>query len=283
MDSRTAMAMEPCYPCADINMSESEFEWPEITEEEIKMQNDRGDWDPTYAQTHQYIAPCLMPQPSPIPSYVSVDSGCRQESENMETVTDYSEWPTITADMDIGELRLIHKKIWQYVVDNDRKPNVPYFSGCALCQYARILNGNISSGMCKKCPADWSVGGVCSNHQSLFSMWHYESDRVRRREYAEAIRDISFKSDLEVTDPPAATESDMINHPRHYNNGSIECLDAIKSATTDLEGIEAVLTGNAIKYIWRWKWKNGVEDLKKAIFYINRLIEEAKSYGGEET
>ena len=68
--------------------------------------------------------------------------------------------------------------------------------------------------------------------------------------------------------------SDMVNHPPHYTAGGIECIDALKAATTGLEGIEAICTANAIKYLWRWKFKNGAEDLKKAIWYINRLIAE---------
>lgn len=68
--------------------------------------------------------------------------------------------------------------------------------------------------------------------------------------------------------------SDMVNHPAHYTAGGIECIDALKAATVGLEGIQAVCTANAIKYLWRWKFKNGTEDLKKAIWYINRLIEE---------
>ena len=67
---------------------------------------------------------------------------------------------------------------------------------------------------------------------------------------------------------------DTVNHPGHYNQGKVECIDAIEAATTGLEGIEAVCTGNAIKYLWRWKQKNGVEDLRKAEWYINRLLAE---------
>jgi hypothetical protein len=65
---------------------------------------------------------------------------------------------------------------------------------------------------------------------------------------------------------------DNVN-PDHYK-GAIECIDAIKVATEHLNGFEGVCTGNAIKYLWRWKKKNGVEDLKKAVWYINRLIKE---------
>ena len=68
-------------------------------------------------------------------------------------------------------------------------------------------------------------------------------------------------------------EKDMVNHPAHYTAGGIECIDALAAATVDLTGIEAVCTANAIKYLWRWKLKNGAEDLKKAQWYINHLIE----------
>lgn len=66
--------------------------------------------------------------------------------------------------------------------------------------------------------------------------------------------------------------SDILNHPSHYTQGGIECIDALAAATINLKGIEAVDTANAIKYLWRWDEKNGVEDLKKAIWYIQHLI-----------
>lgn len=68
--------------------------------------------------------------------------------------------------------------------------------------------------------------------------------------------------------------SDNVNHPDHYNQGGIECIDAIKAATVGKTGIEAFCVGNAIKYLWRYEEKNGLEDLKKARFYLNRLISE---------
>ena len=69
---------------------------------------------------------------------------------------------------------------------------------------------------------------------------------------------------------------DNVNHPSHYTQGAIECIDAIAEATKGLFGIEAVCTANIIKYVWRWKFKNGVEDLEKAEWYLKRLIQEAK-------
>lgn len=73
------------------------------------------------------------------------------------------------------------------------------------------------------------------------------------------------------------TDKDMVNHPPHYTQGGIECIDAIKAATEGLNGFEGYCTGNAIKYLWRWKHKSGVEDLKKADWYIRKLANEIKS------
>lgn len=67
---------------------------------------------------------------------------------------------------------------------------------------------------------------------------------------------------------------DMVNHPSHYTQGGIECIDALKAATVSKTGIEAVCTANAIKYLWRYEEKNGIEDVKKAKWYIDRLIKE---------
>ena len=67
---------------------------------------------------------------------------------------------------------------------------------------------------------------------------------------------------------------DMVNHPSHYQSkNGLEAIDVIEAFTDGLEGIEAVDTANAIKYLLRWKNKNGVEDLKKARWYINHLID----------
>lgn len=77
------------------------------------------------------------------------------------------------------------------------------------------------------------------------------------------------------------TDKEVINHPSHYTSGKVECIDAIESATGDLTGIEAVCTANIIKYVWRWKLKNGVEDLEKASWYLNKLIEEVKNNSQE--
>ncbi len=65
--------------------------------------------------------------------------------------------------------------------------------------------------------------------------------------------------------------ADNVNKPPHYNQSGIECIDAIQAATDD--GFEYYLQGNILKYLWRYRYKNGIEDLKKAQWYLNKLIE----------
>jgi hypothetical protein len=89
---------------------------------------------------------------------------------------------------------------------------------------------------------------------------------------------IEFTSDLlksdRVTD---ISEFDPIKKPEHYNqDDGIQCIEAIKAAVKGLVGIEAVYVANVIKYVWRFKGKNGLQDLEKAKVYLEWLIDENK-------
>ena len=65
----------------------------------------------------------------------------------------------------------------------------------------------------------------------------------------------------------------MVNHPDHYKSETgMEVIDVIDAFTFDLKGIEATHIGNVLKYVCRFKKKNGVQDLKKARWYLDRLI-----------
>lgn len=70
--------------------------------------------------------------------------------------------------------------------------------------------------------------------------------------------------------------TDNVNHPSHYTQGGIECLDAIE-ASMPAEGFQDYCKGNILKYIWRYRFKNGVEDLKKAQFYLGRMIKSVEN------
>ena len=68
--------------------------------------------------------------------------------------------------------------------------------------------------------------------------------------------------------------NDAVQHPSHYTQGGVECIDAIR-ASMNADGFCDYCKGNIIKYIWRWRDKGGVEDLRKASVYLNWLINAA--------
>lgn len=75
----------------------------------------------------------------------------------------------------------------------------------------------------------------------------------------------------------------MVSHPTHYvSKTGLEVIDVIEAFTSDLQGIEAVDTANALKYLCRWKKKNGIQDLEKAMWYIQHLIDHLKSIDTKE-
>lgn len=70
--------------------------------------------------------------------------------------------------------------------------------------------------------------------------------------------------------------NDSVNHPSHYNKGAVECIEAIKASMTS-ESYRGFLKGNVMKYIWRYESKvRTLEDLEKARFYLDALIEDLK-------
>ena len=84
------------------------------------------------------------------------------------------------------------------------------------------------------------------------------------------------QSERQKLEKNISAKVDMVNHPLHYNEFGIECIDAIEAATG--EGFEAYLQGNILKYLWRYKYKSKpIEDLQKAEWYLNRLIKTVKN------
>ena len=86
-----------------------------------------------------------------------------------------------------------------------------------------------------------------------------------------------FRGD-ELERAPSVKEcltTDNVNHPPHYTQGGIECIEAIKAALGD--GFVSFLRGNVIKYLWRCEHKGGIEDLRKAAWYLDRAIKEMEA------
>ena len=72
--------------------------------------------------------------------------------------------------------------------------------------------------------------------------------------------------------PMPVSIDDVVNHPNHYTQGDIECIDAMK-ACAGTEALKHYCHLAAFKYLWRHERKNGLEDLKKAQWYLNKLVE----------
>ena len=110
------------------------------------------------------------------------------------------------------------------------------------------------------------------------TMKTYQSDRIQAKLNDPATRHAELGT-LAASMPPDTeqyflpTMDDAVNHPKHYNKHGVECIQAIRATLTD-EEFRGYCKGNVIKYTWRERYKNGLEDLKKATWYINRLVQD---------
>ena len=100
------------------------------------------------------------------------------------------------------------------------------------------------------------------------------NDFGKIRSYTDALFEVVTED--EMTKPNINDILDNVEHPSHYCRGGIECIDAIE-ASLGKDEFAGFLRGNIIKYVWRYKDKNGLEDLKKAQWYLNKLIEVVKN------
>lgn len=101
-------------------------------------------------------------------------------------------------------------------------------------------------------------------------------DPSNAKELAAALKD---PSNMTLTVTESDKEHDNVNCPKHYCKGGVESIDFVKAAVSNLSGFEAVCVANIIKYMWRYKEKNGLEDVMKAAKYLEWLQEEVKNNG----
>jgi len=86
---------------------------------------------------------------------------------------------------------------------------------------------------------------------------------------------VDRKEEANTTRDTEQVEVDKVNSPPHYNNGGMECIDYIQQQLD--EHFSSYCQGNVIKYLHRWRYKNGVEDLKKAEWYLKAMIRDLEN------
>ena len=100
----------------------------------------------------------------------------------------------------------------------------------------------------------------------------YEKDDYLEYELNRESQELEYDFASISDDFLAALHGDNVNNPSHYNTGDIECIDGIRASMTE-EAFKGYLKGNTQKYIWRYSYKNGLEDLEKARWFLDYLIE----------
>lgn len=85
---------------------------------------------------------------------------------------------------------------------------------------------------------------------------------------------------IDILAKPIPVKNDNVNHPTHYTSGGIECIDAIR-ASMSIEEFRGYLKGCAMKYLWRYQMKGGLEDLEKANVYLGWLRESLRNAEGK--
>jgi len=95
----------------------------------------------------------------------------------------------------------------------------------------------------------------------------YGNDFMRYKEIRDALNHEVLGGDV----------VDVVNHPSHYTQSGIQAIDAIKAAVATAPPVQAVFVANILKYVWRYREKNGKQDLMKARWYLDALIQEVES------
>lgn len=139
----------------------------------------------------------------------------------------------------------------------------------------------------KRVIVDPNTGKRYSNYKEMLTAYGIDykvgADAKYRKgiSYEDQVRGLKpvTKITMEVIKPKEEAEPKFVSfeefdaiNPNHYKSGNMECIDAL-AETLGSEGIKAFCKGNVIKYLWRYEKKNGVEDLRKAQWYLNKLIE----------
>lgn len=143
------------------------------------------------------------------------------------------------------------------------------------CYYAKVENGQ---AICTNADNDDDYGEACVEIYCLspsVCKYHDESPfskcRNKNQDCEKCIQ-CDESPLIRCYEPETEVKPDAVNHPSHYCKGGIECIKTIEASMTP-EEFQGYCKGNVMKYILRFREKNGLEDLKKARVYLEWLVE----------
>lgn len=139
------------------------------------------------------------------------------------------------------------------------------------CNFVTIIDKKMLFWLYSGLICCFENGGISAKYKPIYNSVMEYLNEFCGEAYIIWERKVYQTGDDSVVDAECFPE-DKVNQPNHYANFSIECIDAMQAMLSREEFI-GYLRGNIFKYLWRYKLKNGVEDLKKAQWYQNKLIE----------
>jgi len=120
-------------------------------------------------------------------------------------------------------------------------------------------------------PEDWDK--VRKEHPAILPYSPEELRELEERKLEATTDSIDYKPYIDMAMQEAHAHEDMVNSPSHYTYGKVECIEAIQESMS-AEAFKGYCKGAALKYLWRYERKDkSLEDLKKAQWYLNKLIE----------
>ena len=170
-------------------------------------------------------------------------------------------------------------KIGDIVKPVKTDPDSHNFEDWEILTITRVSDGDPNLFECTRSDGNWDL--LWGFELELVEEEQEEQFNCRLYSHEEVAEILGIQRDqvetisVDIIDKPFEDkEPDMVNHPKHYTKGGIETLDFILAKVEGLSPQEAVLVGHIIRYVSRYNDKfNPVEDLKKAKFYLEKLIE----------
>ena len=161
-------------------------------------------------------------------------------------------------------------------------PYCPHYNQVCFCQSVEECKHYIKYEPRVDCVFD--DRGYCRHMDSLYFErecgWPSDHKRCNCAVFPDEDHNEEYKVRAEDAIKEFLTDihkNDAVNHPNHYCKGGIECIEAIKASMTP-EEFQGYCKGNVEKYVWRWREKAGLQDLKKAQVYLGWLIESVEEH-----